>query len=139
MIVDGEDEEDRQMAHDRAPNQFPRRAHGELESEILATLWAAGTPLTPSEVRQHVSGDPAYSTVVTTLSRLHEKGTLSRVRSGRAYAYTPIADEAGLAARRMRKVLDAETDRRAVLAQFVSDLSADDERELLRLLGDQRL
>jgi predicted transcriptional regulator len=117
--------------------QSPRRAHGELESEVLAALWAVGRPLTPGEVQQHITGDPAYSTVVTTLSRLYEKGTLSRSRNGRAYAYQPVADEAGLAARRMRQVLDAETDRRTVLARFVSDLSADDEQELLRLLREE--
>lgn len=117
-------------------SQTPRRAHGVLESEILAALWAVGRPLTPGEVQQHIAGEPAYSTVVTTLSRLYEKGTLSRVRNGRAYTYEPIADEAGLAARRMRQVLDAEADRRTVLARFVSDLSADDERELLRLLHE---
>jgi len=67
-------------------------------------------------------------------SRRHDKGT--RIRTGRAYAYTPIADDAGLAARRMRQALDAESDRRTVLARFVSGLSPDDERELIRLLGE---
>lgn len=112
-----------------------RRAYGELESEVLAVLWSVDTPLTPGEVRRRITGDPAYSTIVTTLSRLYDKGTLTRVRSGRAYAYTPVADEAGLAAHRMLQVLDAGTDRHAVLAHFVSDLSPEDERELLRLLG----
>jgi predicted transcriptional regulator len=87
-------------------------------------------------VRSRIAGGPAYSTVVTTLSRLYGKGTLSRVRHGRGYAYEPVADEAGLAARRMRQVLDSEADRRTVLARFVSDLSADDERELLKLLHE---
>jgi predicted transcriptional regulator len=113
-----------------------RRAHGELESEILAALWAVATPLTPGQVQHHIAGPPAYTTVVTTLSRLHDKGTLTRIRTGRAYAYTPVADEAGLAARRMRQVLDAESDRRTVLARFVSGLAPEDERELVRLLGD---
>jgi predicted transcriptional regulator len=112
-----------------------RRAHGELESEILAALWALGTPLTAAEVRLHIAGRPAYSTVVTTLSRLYGKHTLTRVPRGRAYAYAPVSDEPGLAARRMRQVLDAESDRGTVLARFVSGLSAADERELIRLLG----
>lgn len=46
-----------------------------------------------------------------------------------------MADEAGLAALRMRKVLDGEPDRGAVLASFVTALSPDDER-LLRALLD---
>ena len=112
----------------------PRRAQGELESEILAALWSTSDPLTPGEVREHITGGPAYSTVVTTLSRMYGKGTLSRVRTGRAYAYAPVADEAGLAARRMRQVLDAERDRGTVLARFVSGLTAEDERALRQLL-----
>ncbi|GGO87478.1 BlaI/MecI/CopY family transcriptional regulator [Wenjunlia tyrosinilytica] len=124
------------MARDGSDDPASRRGRGELESEVLGALWAAGGPLTPGEVQRRISGDPAYSTVVTALSRLFEKGTLTRVRSGRAYAYAPVADEPGLAARRMRQLLDAEADRHIVLARFVSDLSDDDEQALLRLLGE---
>jgi predicted transcriptional regulator len=124
------------MARDGSDEAASRRRRGQLESEVLSALWAAGRPLTPGEVQQQISGAPAYSTVVTALSRLHDKGTLTRVRSGRAYAYAPVADEPGLAARRMRQLLDAEADRHVVLARFVSDLSDEDEQALLRLLGD---
>lgn len=111
-----------------------RRGHGELEAEILALLWTAEEPLTAVDVQRRLDGDLAYTTVVTILSRLHDKQVLTRERSGRAYAYQPVADEAGLAARRMRRLLDSEHDRDAVLAQFVSNLSSDDERVLRRLL-----
>lgn len=111
-----------------------RRGPGELEAEVLATLWSAHTPLTAGEVQRELSAPLAYSTVVTILSRLHGKGVLDRHPLGRAYAYSPVADEAGLAARRMRQVLDSEHDRREVLARFVSDLSDSDERLLRSLL-----
>ncbi|GAA4956541.1 BlaI/MecI/CopY family transcriptional regulator [Yinghuangia aomiensis] len=113
--------------------QGPRRGKGMLEAEVLALLWTSTTPRTAHWVQVELGGQLAYSTVVTILSRLYEKGSLSRVREGRAYAYLPVADEAGLAARRMCKVLDQESDRTAVLASFVSELSAEDE-ETLRLL-----
>jgi predicted transcriptional regulator len=114
-----------------------RRAAGELEAEVLAVLQSAGAALTPAQVRERL-GDPlAYTTVVTILSRLHVKGVLIRNRAGRAFSYAPVADEPGLAARRMRGVLEAETDREAVLARFVSGLSAADERLLRRMLADQ--
>jgi predicted transcriptional regulator len=100
-------------------------------------LQSAGRSLTPGEVLDQLGGGLAYSTVVTILSRLHAKGVLTRLRSGRAYTYAPVADEPGLAARRMRGLLDAEADRAAVLARFVSDLSAADEHLLRRMLGDQ--
>jgi predicted transcriptional regulator len=113
-----------------------RRAAGELEAEVLAVLQAAGSPLSPGEVRDRLGGDLAYTTVVTILSRLHDKGVLSRRKTGRAFAYQPVADEPGLAARRMAQVLDAEADREAVLARFVSGLSGTDEELLRRMLGE---
>jgi predicted transcriptional regulator len=113
-----------------------RRGAGELAGEVLGILQAAGEPLSPGDVRERLGGDLAYTTVVTILSRLHTKGLLARERAGRAYRYTPVADEPGLAARRMAGVLAAEPDREAVLARFVSGLSDEDELALRRMLGD---
>jgi len=116
-----------------------RRAAGELEAAVLAVLQEAGSALSPGEVRERL-GDPlAYTTVVTILSRLHAKGVLERHKAGRAYLYAPVADQPGLAARRMARVLDGEADREAVLARFVSSLSDSDEELLRRMLGDPRL
>jgi predicted transcriptional regulator len=114
-----------------------RRAAGELEAAVLAVLQSGGGAMTPAQVREGLGDDLAYTTVVTILSRLHAKGVLSRLRSGRAYSYAPVADEPGLAARRMRGVLDAEADREAVLARFVSGLSGQDEQLLRRMLADE--
>ena len=113
-----------------------RRAAGELEAAVLAVLQAAGSPMSPGEVRDRLGGDLAYTTVVTILSRLHGKGVLDRHKAGRAFLYAPVADEPGLAARRMAQVLDAEADREAVLARFVSGLSGRDEELLRRMLGE---
>lgn len=121
----------------RSEGQSSRRARGALEAEVLATLWAARTPLTAADVQTRLGDNLAYSTVVTILSRLHAKGALSRQQIGKAYAYRPVADEPGMAARRMRQVLDAEENRQQVLARFVSDLSGEDERLLLELLRQQ--
>ena len=114
-----------------------RRAAGELESAVLGVLHAAGIPLSPGAVRERLGGDLAYTTVVTILSRLYAKGVLERARAGRAYLYAPVADEPGLAARRMATVLAGEPDREAVLARFVSGLSESDERMLRRMLGTE--
>jgi predicted transcriptional regulator len=116
----------------------PRRAAGELEAAALAVLQSAGSPLTPGQVLERLGDRLAYTTVVTILSRLHAKGVLTRRRAGRAYAYAPVADEPGLAARRMRGVLEAEHDREAVLARFVSGLSPADEQLLRRMLGEHQ-
>jgi predicted transcriptional regulator len=116
-----------------------RRAAGELEATVLAVLLEAGSALSPAEVRERIGGSLAYTTVVTILSRLHAKGVLDRHKAGRAYLYTPVADQPGLAARRMARVLDSEADREAVLARFVSSLSDSDEELLRRMLGEPGL
>lgn len=114
-----------------------RRPSGELESTILAALWAAGTPLTPGQVQGAIETDLARTTVTTILSRLYEKGSVTRSRAGRGFAYTPTEDAAGLTARRMHSELRKEQDRSTVLARFVSQLTDEDEKLLRDLLdGD---
>ena len=114
-----------------------RRPAGTLESEVLGILRAATGPLTPGEVRERLSGAGqrglAYSTVVTTMSRLQAKGLLSRRRAGRGFCYAPV-DEASLAAGRMSHALGSGSDRDAVLSRFVSGLSGRDAELLRRLL-----
>lgn len=103
---------------------------------MLAALWTAAGPTTAAEIRRRVDTRLAYTTVMTILSRLYDKGAVTRSRRGRRFTYAPVDDAAGLAARRMRKLLDAGPDRNSVLARFVSDLSEDDERVLRAVLRD---
>ncbi|MGW2846131.1 BlaI/MecI/CopY family transcriptional regulator [Streptomyces sp. NPDC001108] len=114
----------------------PRRGQGELEAQVLAVLRSASGPATAGWVQERLDGDLAYTTVITILSRLHVKKAVTRTREGRSYTWTSAADEAGLAALRMRRVLDGERDRGAVLARFVSALSPGDEERLRALLAD---
>lgn len=121
-----------------AGRQNPR-PRGGLESEVIACLAAADQPLTPAEVREGLGGDLAYTTVLTTLTRLYSKQALTRVPRGRGYAYELIGGQtearAGLTAREMRKLLEAGADQASVLSQFVEDLDENSE-ELLRQLLD---
>jgi predicted transcriptional regulator len=114
-----------------------RRASGGLESEVLAALWAADVPQTAGEITDALGGDLAYNTVQTILTRLHAKGAVSRELAGRAHAYTPVLDEAGLAAKRMRAMLDRGGDQAAVLRRFVGTLTAEEESTLSELLRGQ--
>jgi len=59
---------------------------GPLEVQVLEAVWAAGGPAT---VRTIHDAFPrlAYTTLMTTLDRLHRKGVLQRTKAGRAYAY----------------------------------------------------
>ena len=112
-----------------------RRAPGMLEAEVLATLWAAGEPLSAEEVRRRSGTDVAYTTVTTILARLYEKGAVSREMSGRGYSYAPVLDQAGLTAKRMRALLDDEADQVGVLSRFVAGLDTKALTALRRALG----
>ncbi|WP_326600269.1 BlaI/MecI/CopY family transcriptional regulator [Streptomyces sp. NBC_01803] len=112
-----------------------RRGRGELEAQVLAALRRAERPVAAAWVREWLGGGLAHTTVVTILSRLHAKGAVTRERAGRAFVWTPAADRARLAARRMCQVLEGEPDREAVLAGFAAALSSADARLLRGLLG----
>lgn len=120
----------------------PRRPRGALEAAIMDVLWRADRPLSPGDVRDLLgrsdeaeARELSYSTVVTILTRLHGKKMLERGRVGRSFQYAPLADEAGLEARRLAALLDGSADRAAVLSRFVADLSDSDEELLRSLLG----
>ncbi|WP_228993547.1 BlaI/MecI/CopY family transcriptional regulator [Streptomyces sp. DH8] len=110
-----------------------RRGQGELEARVLSVLGGASEPVTAAWVLERLDADLSYSTVITILTRLHAKQAVSRTGRGRPVLWEPVANEAGLAALRMRRLLDKQSDRDAVLSSFVSVLSSHDE-ELLRTL-----
>jgi len=116
------------------------RPRGALERQVLACLAAAGRALTAGEVLADLGGGLAYTTVMTTLTRLQTKGALTREPVGRAYAYSLAGDPAvvvaSVTATRMRRLLEAGEDRAGVLARFVADLPPEDERLLAELLAD---
>jgi len=115
-----------------------RRGAGQLESEVLAALWAAPTPLTPAQVQAAVDAGLAYNTVHTILIRLQDKGQVLRVVHEGRSAYSPATDAAGVAAERMRAALDAGTDRAAILARFVTELDPEYEAALRAALRKGR-
>jgi predicted transcriptional regulator len=126
------------MAGAQAPQGSGRRAPGALEQEVLGTLWAADTPLTPAAVQAELGADLAYTTVKTILDRLHDKGLVTRTREGKAYAYSPMVEQADLAAEAMRAALEGSSDRPAVLSKFLGEISPADAELIRGLLGDLR-
>lgn len=111
------------MARTKGAGDSPRRRpNGALEAEILGALWDAQGPLTASQVLSQLPGDLAYTTIMTTLTRLHAKGVVSREPMGRAFAYRPVEDRAGMAAQRMAAVLERTGEQVDVLSRFVARL-----------------
>lgn len=115
------------------------RLRGSLETGVLACLASADRPMTPAEVLAEVDGSLAYTTVMTTLTRLHHKRAVERTPRGRAYAYFLAGGaetaRSNITAHQMHKLLDDGNDRASVLTRFVADLSPEDERLLAKLLN----
>jgi predicted transcriptional regulator len=117
-----------------------RRLLGPLEERVMRALWKAGEPLTVRELLGELNRgrhEPlAYTTVMTVMNRLAEKGALRRRRRGRGYLYEPTADDAaGLAVKGVvREFGDA------AIAQFVDQARGDPKllRRLERLLDEER-
>lgn len=109
---------------------------------MLDVLGALGNPMTVGEVQARLPGSPAYTTVMTTLARMADKGALVQLREGRAFRYHLAAapDDVGdaMAARQMRRLLQDRLNRAGVLTRFVAELDPDEERLLADLLATQR-
>lgn len=114
---------------------------GSLEYEVLELLWAR-FPMSVGDVldgvnRVRATGDQlAYTTIMTVLSRLHEKGILDRERQGRGYQYRPRYTEDELVRRFSRVEVQRLVDRfgPVALAQFASVLEGVDPDRLAQLL-----
>jgi predicted transcriptional regulator len=65
-----------------------RAGLGTLETKVLELLWSQDGAATVRQVHQAFP-ELAYTTLMTTLDRLHRKGVLVRCRRGRAFAYQP--------------------------------------------------
>ena len=114
-----------------------RLSTGELERKVLDVLWSAGEAMTPRQVHDVLAAerDLAYTTVMTILVRLWQKGLVAREREGRAFAYTPHTSREEHVAERMREVLVAANDASAALGHFVRGLDTKKRTQLRRLLG----
>jgi predicted transcriptional regulator len=100
--------------------------NGQLESLVMNALWDADDWLTPGEVARRIEREHpvAYTTAMTILVRLWEKGLVERRQQGRAYSYHPVMTRDEMAAQRMHELLDTAGDRTAALSHFVSSLDA---------------
>ena len=66
---------------------------GSLEKEVMRLLWQRGeTTVRDAHAELSRSRRIAYTTVMTVMQRLAEKGILLRKQDGAAYRYRPAAD-----------------------------------------------
>lgn len=112
------------------------RVLGELEAEIMELVWSRGR----ASVRDiHdtlvLRRSIAYTTVMTTMSRLHDKGLLARQPEGKHYLYAPALTREEFAQRVAGSVIDGllEDFSRPALAHLVERLGEADEARLSEL------
>lgn len=85
--------------------------------------------------------DIAYTTVMTTVARLHDKGLLRRKREGKRYLYSPKFTREQFLETMAREVLDGAVGGHqaiAMLAEKVADASAGELDELEALIRQRR-
>ena len=67
---------------------------GSLERDVMRILWKRGESSVRDVAEElQISRKIAYTTVMTVMQRLAEKGVLARHLSGAAYLYRPAADK----------------------------------------------
>lgn len=111
------------------------------ELDVMSVLWRAGSG-TVAEVREALNEPLAYTSVLSALQTLEEKGFVRHEAEGRAYRYFPAvaSDIAGSSAiLRIREAIFQGSAPR-LLAQLVSDRNLTrEELEQMRSLLDERL
>ncbi|MBC7978759.1 MAG: BlaI/MecI/CopY family transcriptional regulator [Myxococcales bacterium] len=115
--------------------QRTMRALGELEDRLMTILWQEH-PLSVRDVCTRVKRSKlAYTTVMTTLDRLHSKGVLARTKQGNAFLYLPALDRAEYQRRVVETALAPMFEQGAapVLAAFVDMAAEVDEANLVQL------
>jgi predicted transcriptional regulator len=109
---------------------------GDLEASVLDVLWAAAGPIPVREVASKLKRRPAlaYTTVLTVLDRLHDKGFVSRDKDGRAFLYRPrISREALVGERAAHALGNKGPPQNAVLMAFLDSVESRDPEVLDRL------
>jgi len=116
---------------------------GVLELRVLDAVWRHGKEVAVRDIHPDFPGS-AYTTLMTTLDRLHRKGVLERRKVGRAFAYRAVSSrqelESGLVTKALQSVLKGAS-AQPILSFFVEEVSRQDDRlldELERLVREKR-
>jgi BlaI family penicillinase repressor len=116
-------------------------AFTERELDVMGVLWDLGGA-TVAEVRDRLSDDLAYTTVLTVLRTLEEKGYVGHVEEGKAHRFHPLVErqEAGTSVlRRITRKLFKDSPE-LLLTHLVSDRGlTDEELRRMRALLEERL
>ena len=116
---------------------------GALEREVMAVAWDRGE-INVRDACARLRSPAAYTTVMTTMERLHRKGVLERRKDGRAFSYKSVKSrdemERGLVTNALEPLLRSGS-AQPILSCLVDEVSRHDERlldELERLVREKR-
>jgi predicted transcriptional regulator len=115
---------------------------GPLQMRILGVL-AENEGLTVADVQARLESSghkAAYTTVMTVLSRLFEKGMVRRERDGKRFVYHPAKRAAQTKTRflqRMHRALFNNEKLRPIAAMVDADLSREELEELRKLIDEK--
>lgn len=112
----------------------------EREIEVMHVLWDRGSA-TVAEARQRLADPLAYTTVLTVLRTLEEKGFVRHEEEGRAYRYFPLVERQqvrrGAVVRLLERAFDGSAELLMVHLVAERDLSPAQIRRIRRLLDDR--
>jgi BlaI family penicillinase repressor len=107
----------------------------------MAVLWDRGSA-TVAEVRERLPDDLAYTTVLTVLRTLEEKGHVAHRGEGKAHRYYPLVERRVAGRSALARLIDTvfNGSPELLLTQLVSDRDlSEEELKRLRKLMDARL
>ncbi|MFF4365650.1 BlaI/MecI/CopY family transcriptional regulator [Streptomyces sp. NPDC001594] len=109
------------------------RPLGELEDAVMTRVWQWNRPVTVREVLEDLQQERsiAYTTVMTVMDNLHQKGWVRREAEGRAYRYTAVSTRAAYSAALMNEAWSTSDNPAAALVAFFGMMSPE-QREALR-------
>jgi predicted transcriptional regulator len=113
---------------------------GELEQKVMSVLWNARRPLKPAEVQNRLNWSLAYTTVMTVLKRLSDKGILGRKKQGKVYFYFPRLEKGDYVSTKLNDLFEniINTYGHLAISQFVDNLKENpSDLEILRRYLDK--
>lgn len=105
---------------------------GELEDAVMTRVWKWNRPVTVREVLEDLQQERsiAYTTVMTVLDNLHQKGWVRREAEGRAYRYEAVSTRAAYSAALMNEAWSQSDNPAAALVAFFGMMSEEQRQAL---------
>lgn len=112
-----------------------KRKQGELESEILGCLWDRPAGLSSQQILALLGEEVKLTTVLTVLSRLQEKGLVTRSASaGRSFIFSATTSREQHTASQLIGLLSNSSNPASVFSHFTQALTESQIEELKRVL-----